>query len=253
MAFLFSDVGLMDYGSNAAWVDFWNSYAPWYRRWRTHNDYHRPILEELRAMVRPGWRVLDIGAADGPLTLPLAEWGCRVTALEPAAPFREDLDAAVRRSGIPGLLIMGKTWEEFSDRQGESFDLVLACNSLHLAAGGFRKSLAKVFKMRPRRVLVVTEVEASGLFNLNQPGYSLDGFQTYETDSHFAYHDPSEVEAHWEVCYGIRPSPEERSLLFRRLCRDGGHWWLKARVTVRMFYYEKNENRISNAEFRMSK
>lgn len=241
MAFLFSDVELMDYCSNPAWVDFWNGYAPWYRRWRTHNEYHRPILEELRAIVRPGWRVLDIGAADGPLALPLADWGCRVTALEPAAPFREDLDAAMRRSGIPGLLIMGKTWEEFSDRQGESFDLVLACNSLQVTVKGFRKALAKIFDLRPRRVLVVTEAEASGLFNLNQPGYSLEGFQTYETDSHFAYHDLSEVPAHWQACYGFQPGPEERRCLLRRLCFEDGHWWLKERVTVRMFFWTRSE------------
>lgn len=228
---------------NPARVDFWNGYAPWYRRWRTHNEYHGPILQALRGFVRPGWRVLDIGAADGPLALPLADWGCRVTALEPAAPFREDLDAAVRRSGIPGLLIMGKTWEEFSDRQGESFDLVLACNSLQVTVKGFRKALAKIFDLRPRRVLVVTEAEASGLFNLNQPGYSLDGFQTYETDSHFAYHDLAEVPAHWQACYGFRPGPEERRCLRRRLCFEDDHWWLKERVTVRMFYWILREGK----------
>jgi hypothetical protein len=29
-------------------VAHWNKYARWYRRWRTHNDYHEPIIEELR-------------------------------------------------------------------------------------------------------------------------------------------------------------------------------------------------------------
>jgi hypothetical protein len=235
-------------------VEYWNGYARWYQRWRTHNNYHKPIIEDLQRRVRPGWRVLDIGAADGPLALPLAKMGCRVTALEPALPLREDLAAAVRRLMIPGPIILGKTWEEYSGgRRGEPFDLVLACNSLHLTAGGFRKALAKLFALKPRRVLVVAEAGEAGLFNLNQPGYSLEDFQTYETDSHFAYHDPSEVEAHWQACYGFRPGPEERGRLFRRLCREDGHWWLKERVTVRMFYYEKNEYRISNAEFRMSK
>jgi hypothetical protein len=74
----------------------------------------------------------------------------------------------------------------------------------------------------------------AGLFNLNQPGYSLEDFQTFEKDSHFAYHDPSELEAHWEACYGVRLSPEERRRLFQHLCFEDGHWWLKERVTVRM-------------------
>jgi hypothetical protein len=48
-----------------AGVDSWNGYAQWYQRWRTHNYYHRPIIEELKRWVRPGWKVLDIGAAVG--------------------------------------------------------------------------------------------------------------------------------------------------------------------------------------------
>jgi SAM-dependent methyltransferase len=181
-------------------VEYWNDYAPWYQRWRTHNDYNGSIVEELKRRVRPGWRVLDIGAADGALALPLSLWGCRVTALEPARRLREDL-----------------------------------------TAGGFRKALAKIIALRPRRVLVVAEAEATGLFILNQPGYSLRDFQAYETDSHFAYHAPSEAVDHWQACYGVRPSPEERRRLFQRLCFEDGHWWLKERVTVRMFYWKKVE------------
>ena len=115
---------------------------------------------------------------------------------------------------------------------------MLACNSLHLTAGGFRKALSKVFTLKPRRVLVVAEARASGLFNLNQPGYSLKDFQANETDSHFAYYAPSEAVDHWQACYGVRPSPEERRRLFQRLCFEDGHWWLKERVIVRMFYWK---------------
>jgi SAM-dependent methyltransferase len=222
-------------------VEYWNDYAPWYQRWRTHNDYHGSIIEELKRRVRPGWRVLDIGAADGALGLPLSQWGCRVTALEPAQRLREDLTAEGRRLEIPGLAVSNKTWEEYSGREGEPYDLVVACNSLHLTAGGFRKALAKIIALRPRWVLVVAEAEATGLFILNQPGYSLRDFQAYETDSHFAYHAPSEAVDHWQACYGVRPSPEERRRLFQRLCFEDGHWWLKERVTVRMFYWKKVE------------
>jgi len=231
---------------NPARVDFWNGYAPWYRRWRTHNEYHRPIVEALRSRVRPGWRVLDIGAADGVLALPLASWGCRVTALEPATQMREDLAAALQRSGIPAPEVSAKTWEEYPRRQRDPFDLVLAGNNLHLTTGGFRKALAKIFTLRPWRVLVVAETAVSGLFNLNPKGYTLEDYQAYETDSHFAYHEPSEVEAHWEACYGFQPGPEERRCLLRRLCFEEGHWWLKERVTVGMFYWEIK--RTSNIE-----
>jgi len=91
--------------TNPARVDFWNGYAPWYQRWRTHNDYHGPIIEELKRRVRPEWRVLDIGAADGALALPLSQWGCRVTALEPAQRLREGGTVQSQSAGIfPGGL-----------------------------------------------------------------------------------------------------------------------------------------------------
>ena len=138
-------------------VEYWNGYARWYERWRTHNDYHGPIIEELKRWVRPGWRILDIGAAEGALALPLSLWGCRVTALEPAGRLRESLAAEVRRLGIPGPAVSEKTWEEYGDRKDDPYNLVLACNSLHLMAGGFRKALAKIFALKPRRVLVVAE------------------------------------------------------------------------------------------------
>jgi len=249
MAFFISGSETMTYCPIPAKVEYWNGYARWYRRWRTHNDYHGPIIEELKRRVRPGWRVLDIGAADGALAMPLSLWGCRVTALEPAERLRECLVAEARRMGIPGPAVLEKTWEEYSDRNGEPYDLVLACNSLHLTAGGFRKSLAKIFALKPRRVLVVAEARASGLFNLNQPGYILELVRSYETDSHFAYHDLSEIPAHWEACFGRRPGPEERRSLFQRLGYEEGHWWLKERAAVRIFYWTRGRCKTDKVHY----
>lgn len=134
-------------------------------------------------------------------------------------------------------MVSKKTWEKYNGQDGETYDLVLACNSLHLMAGGFRKALAKIFYLKPRLVMVVAEEEASGLFNLKHPGYALELLRKYETGSHFAYHDLSEVLAHWEVRFGIRPGPEERRSLSLRLGFEAGHWWLKDRVAVRIFLW----------------
>ena len=237
MVFFISGFESMTYCPIPAEVDYWNGYAPWYHRWRTHNDYHGPIIEELKRWVRPGWRILDIGAADGALALPLSLWGCRVTALEPAKRLREGLAARGPANGDPGSGGLGKNLGGIQRPEREPYDLVVACNSLHLMVGGFRKALAKIFALKPRRVLVVAEARASGLFNLNQPGYVLELLRNYETDSHFAYHDLSEVPAHWEACFDIRPGPEERRSLFQRLCYEEGHWWLKERVPVRIFFW----------------
>ena len=197
-------------------------------------DYSRAEAPGPAGVAGPGY-----GAADGVLALPLAAWGCRVTALEPAGMLREGLPAGVRGMGLPAPMVLEKTWEEYNSRDGEPYDLVLACNSLHLVAAGFRKALAKIFTLKPKRVLVVAEERASGLFNLNQSGYDLHAFLQYATGSHFAYHSPREVLAHYEACFGVRPNPEDLGRLLRRLCFAEGHWWLKEQVQVRIFFWSR--------------
>ena len=54
MAFFISGFKSMTFCSIPAEVDYWNGYAQWYQRWRTHNDYHGPIIQELKRRVRPG-------------------------------------------------------------------------------------------------------------------------------------------------------------------------------------------------------
>ena len=39
-------------------------------------NYHDEVLETLMEMVRPGWKILDIGAGNGVLSLPLCAIGC---------------------------------------------------------------------------------------------------------------------------------------------------------------------------------
>lgn len=69
-------------------VAFWDGYAKWYKLWIEHNNYHDRIIEVITTMVKPGWRVLDIGAGKGGLSLPLCAIGCDVTAIEPSRGMR---------------------------------------------------------------------------------------------------------------------------------------------------------------------
>ena len=49
MAF-FSGFESMTFRPIPAAVDYWNGYAQWYQRWRTHNDYHQPIIDALKLL-----------------------------------------------------------------------------------------------------------------------------------------------------------------------------------------------------------
>ena len=84
----------------AASLSFWDGYAPWYRLWMEHTGYHNRIIEALTDMVRPGWKVLDIGAGNGVLSLPLAAIECEVTALEPSIGMRTLLYEETFRQGL---------------------------------------------------------------------------------------------------------------------------------------------------------
>lgn len=50
-------------------VQFWDSYAKWYKLWVEHTDYHDRAIQMLMTMLKPGWKVLDIGAGNGILSL----------------------------------------------------------------------------------------------------------------------------------------------------------------------------------------
>ena len=54
-----------------ATVRFWDGYARWYKLWMEHTQYHQRIIEVLLAMTEKDWRVLDIGAGNGILSIPL--------------------------------------------------------------------------------------------------------------------------------------------------------------------------------------
>ena len=75
-----------------------------------------------------GADVLEIGAGTGKLTVPLAERGFRITAIEPGARMAGLLARRVAR--WPDVRIVHSTFEEAAIEPG-SFDLVVAATSFH--------------------------------------------------------------------------------------------------------------------------
>ena len=69
----------------AASVPCLDSHVQSYKLWMEHKNYHDRIIHALTTMISLGWRVLDIGAGRGILSLLLCAIGCDVTAMEPSA------------------------------------------------------------------------------------------------------------------------------------------------------------------------
>lgn len=179
-------------------VEFWNRFAPWYEKWLSRGAYHMPLTRELSSMIEPGWRILDIGAGTGALSIPLAALGCRVTALEPSPGMRDFFSGKLLSFGIEAVKILPRRWEDFPVEEGKGFDLIVACNSLHLTSGGIAGGMEKVFGSGAAYVALMTEIN-QGLFidfkeiDALQDAYDFMAIKHHRVDSSFYFESMDEV------------------------------------------------------------
>jgi SAM-dependent methyltransferase len=97
---------------------------------RARPRYPAALFEDLADLtgIGPGSRVLEIGPGTGQATLPLAERGCRVVAVE----LGPDLAAVARRNlaRFPTVEVVTAAFEDWP-LPSEPFDLVLAATAFH--------------------------------------------------------------------------------------------------------------------------
>jgi SAM-dependent methyltransferase len=222
-------------------VEFWDSYARWYNLWMEHTHYHKRIIEVLMTLTKPGWRVLDIGAGNGILSIPLYARGCNVTALEPSAGIRSLLYEEAFKNRIDGLAVDDRIWEEVSYYEFWDYDLIMACNSLHLTQIGFEEAMKKVFRARPRNIFLISEVGLPKLLlKWQYSDYTMAFAKSYETENSYAYHHLNEMLEHWTFMKGRTPQPDEISDLKKRIVVQEGHLWIKNISRIMMCWWGEN-------------
>ena len=179
-------------------ITFWDRFAPWYEKWLMRGKYHKIILRELRCIIEKEWSVVDIGAGTGVSPISMASFGCNVTALEPSGGmidiFRHKLDVL----STSNIEIQKSKWEDCSHQDSQIYDLILACNSLHLVHGGFVTAMTKVFEFRPLNVCFITEINNDYFIDFKeidslQNEYNFLFIKTYSVDSSFCFKDMNEV------------------------------------------------------------
>ncbi len=89
------------------------------------------IIEMLKGegALRPGIKVLDIGAGPGNWTIPLSQTAAQVTAIEPSSEMVNILKKRINNESIKNINIIQERWEEFSvEKNGlkGQYDLVIA-------------------------------------------------------------------------------------------------------------------------------
>ncbi|NWG02569.1 MAG: methyltransferase domain-containing protein [Syntrophaceae bacterium] len=222
-------------------VKFWDGYARWYKLWVEHTQYHQRIIEILLSTTEPGWRVLDIGAGNGILSVPLSRRGCEVTALEPSIGMRNLLYEEAFKNRIDALTVDERIWEEALCYEYLDYDLIIACNTLHLTQIGFEEALAKIFRTRPRNVFLITELGPPEIRVKCQYGdYTMVFTESYETDNSYAYHHLNEMIEHWRFIKGRTPQPDELSDLKKRIILQEGHLWIKHTSRIMMCWWKQN-------------
>lgn len=179
-------------------IEFWDAFAPWYEKWLLRGTYHTPVIREVGKMVEPGWRALDIGAGTGVLSIPMSSLGCTVDALEPSRGMRAILDQKLSSLDVGSVTTLDVRWENFEATQERPFDLIVACNSLHLTRGGIMGGMKKVFSARPDFICLVTEINQDIFIDFKevnslQDSYTFLSIMTYRTDSSFHFDDMDEV------------------------------------------------------------
>ncbi len=229
-----------------ATVSFWDGYAPWYRLWIEHSCYHNRITEVLTDMAEPGWKVLDIGAGSGVLSLPLCAIGCEVTALEPSTAMRSLLFEETFRRGIDWLKVDDRRWEDIHPSEFHGYDLALACNSLHLNEFGFDGALEKLFNTGARHILLVTERFPELRIRWSYPPYDMLFAKWREVESSFAYHAIDEACEHWAFKLGRDLLDDEKDKVCASLTFEDGHFWDKDTALVGMFWWKRALNPDGN-------
>ncbi len=184
-------------------IAFWDRFAPWYEKWLMRGGYHKVILHELRGIIEKEWNVLDIGAGTGVLSIPMASFGCEVTAVEPSGGMIDIFRHKLEVLSIPNVRVLKRKWEEIS-HQDFQYDLIIACNSLHLVHGGFISAMEKVFEFKSLNVCLITEINNDYYIDFKeidslQNEYNFLFIKTYSVDSSFCFKDMNEVDEFQEV------------------------------------------------------
>jgi SAM-dependent methyltransferase len=97
---------------------------------RARPGYPPQLVDDLAELagVGPGCRVLEIGCGTGQATVPLAERGCRIVAVELGARLAEV--ARRKLAGYPDVAVVTAAFEDWP-APPNSFDVVLAATAFH--------------------------------------------------------------------------------------------------------------------------
>lgn len=112
--------------------DFWRPVAHRFVPPKKGEPSQDDTVERLAELITPDQTVLDVGAGGGRLTIPLAEYCERATAVEPSEAMREQLIATADAWAARNIEVVASTWEE---AVVEPHDLVVCAHVVYTVTG----------------------------------------------------------------------------------------------------------------------
>lgn len=222
-------------------VLFWDRYSKWYDLWIKHNSFHQQVMEILFRIVEPNFKILDIGAGNGVLAIPLISVGCDVTVIEPSDNMRALLYKEAQTKGIQLLSVDSRRFEDIPVLTYQNYDLVIACNCVHLMDMSTEMVLDRIFSLDAKVVCIVSELNViKNKVKVNLPNYEMKLLRVFYADTSFAYHSLKEAFEHFEFVKMRTLSSSERNQIYKELVFEKGHFWHRSKELFGIYiWYRK--------------
>jgi hypothetical protein len=145
--------------------------------------------------------------------------------------MRDILSDKLKSLDIKDIDIYYERWEDFTSQKVKDFDLVIACNSLHLTEGGIATGMEKVFHKMSYNVCLITEIN-QGIFidfkhiDSLQNTHNFLFIKTLSVDSSFYFQSLDEVNEVADILQCRIPVIQEDDTLVQRDKTDVAIvWW----------------------------
>ncbi len=133
-------------------ADHWaGDRAARFRRMTARPGAADALIDLIRPLIGPESSVLDVGAGTGRHVLPLAHLAAKVTAVEPSAAMRTQLEEVVRENGLRNVEIIAAEWP---GARVEPADLVV-CSHVAYFVAEIEPFLREIDRVNLGRAVVV--------------------------------------------------------------------------------------------------
>ena len=253
------------WGQRAGTPEFWDERVDWFKELVQQSNRAEMIISRIE--IEPDYRVLDIGAGPGTVTIPLAKTIKGVTVVEPSNGMLARLKENASKEKLANITYINKKWEDVEigkgkDIEAEEHDVVIASHSLVMK--DIKNALVKINDAAKRNVYIFIVAgrrkEKSSLwslFNRGKHGFGPDYIYLYnilhqlgiyanveiiDAKHNMRFPDLDAAVQHYKNWMNVSGDDEERLRLYlsENLVKENDALWLKHKLRTAMIWWRKD-------------